>query len=136
MPFCVHNIYINSNYMWHWHKIMMNYWKTYVNMVGMKGQINMCLFMSISVACVVGWPKFYHVLNWFFLPKLGFLDFIWTWAPCCFNVLVTMNCFLRKDIYVILIHILERERYICCLWSFVNVFAFVSKHIDILWDQI
>jgi hypothetical protein len=23
------------------------------------------------------WPKCYHVLNWFFLPKPGFLEFIW-----------------------------------------------------------
>jgi hypothetical protein len=37
---------------------------------------------------------------------------------------------------VILDHILGRERCICCLWSFVNVFAFVSKHIEIFRDQI
>jgi hypothetical protein len=39
-------------------------------------------------------------------------------------------------IYVILIHILGKERCICCLWNFVNVFTFVSKHIEIFWDKI
>ncbi len=43
--------------------------------------------------------------------------------------------FLKKDIYVILIHILRKERCIYCLWSFVNVFAFVPKHIEIFRDQ-
>jgi hypothetical protein len=59
-----------------------------------------------------------------------------TWAPRCFTLPVTINCFYKKDIYVILIHILGRERCICCLWSFVNLFAFVSKHIEIFQDQI
>ncbi len=26
------------------------------------------------------WPKCYHVLNWFFLPNLGFLEFIWIFS--------------------------------------------------------
>ncbi len=26
------------------------------------------------------WPKCYHVLNWFFLPKSGFLEFIWIFS--------------------------------------------------------
>jgi len=30
------------------------------------------LFICTSVACVI-WPKCYHVLNWFFFPKPGFL---------------------------------------------------------------
>jgi hypothetical protein len=50
-------------------------------------------------------------------------------------LLVMMNCFLKKDIHVILVHILGRERCIYCLWSFVNVFAFVSKHIETFRDQ-
>jgi hypothetical protein len=33
-------------------------------------------FICTSVACAVG-PKCYHVLNWFFLPKPDFLEFIW-----------------------------------------------------------
>jgi hypothetical protein len=79
---------------------MMNYWLTYVNMVGMKRQINTCLFMSTSVAYAVGCPKCYCIFNWFFLPKLGFLDFIWTWALHCFTLPVMMNCFERKNIYI------------------------------------
>jgi hypothetical protein len=53
-----------------------------------------------------------------------------------FVLLVMMNCFFLKDIYVILVHILGRERCIYWLWNFVNVFAFVSKHIEIFRDQI
>jgi len=26
------------------------------------------------------WPKCYHILNWFFLPKLGFWEFIWIFS--------------------------------------------------------
>ncbi len=26
------------------------------------------------------WPKCYHVINWFFLPKPGFLEFIWIFS--------------------------------------------------------
>jgi hypothetical protein len=45
--------------------------------------------------------------------------------------------FLKKGyMYVILVHILGRERCICYLWNFINVFAFVSKHIEIFRDQI
>jgi len=110
--------------------------KKYVNLVGMKRKINMCLFMSTSVACAVGCPKCYCIFNWFFLPKPDFLDFIWAWALRCFTLLMMMNYFLRKDIYFILVHILGRERCICCLWGFVNVFTFVWKHIEIFWDQI
>jgi hypothetical protein len=54
----------------------------------------------------------------------------------CFILPMTMNFFKKKDTYVILIHILGRERYIYCLWSFIIVFTFVSKHIEIFWDQI
>ncbi len=59
-----------------------------------------------------------------------------TWAPRYFTLPMTMNCFLRKDIYIILRHILGREICLYCLWSFVNVFTFVSKYIEIFHDQI
>jgi hypothetical protein len=26
------------------------------------------------------WPKYYHVLNWFFLLKCGYLKFIWIFS--------------------------------------------------------
>jgi hypothetical protein len=46
-------------------------------------QITLCSFStcfnSTSVACAC-WPKCYHVLNWFFLPKPGFLEFIWIFS--------------------------------------------------------
>jgi hypothetical protein len=58
-----------------------------------------------------------------------------TWVLGYFALLMTMNYFF-KDIYVILIHILGKERCIYCLWSFVNMFTFVSKHIEIFQDQI
>ncbi len=35
--------------------------------------------MITSVACAIG-PTFYHVLKWFFLPKPGFLEFIWIFS--------------------------------------------------------
>jgi hypothetical protein len=30
-------------------------------------------FSLTSVACAIG-PSFYHILNWFFVPKPGFLN--------------------------------------------------------------
>ncbi len=72
----------------------------------------------------------YLLGKWLIMPLYHF-----TWAPCYFALPVMMS-FLKKDIYVILIHILGRERCICILWSFINVFAFVSKHIEFFWDQI
>jgi hypothetical protein len=70
-------------------------------------------------------------LNWiFFIIWLNSTK-LWkfNWALCYFVLLVTMNFKKKKNIYVILVHILGRERCIYCLWSFINVFAFVSKNI-------
>ncbi len=36
-------------------------------------------FIITSVACA-GWPKCDHILNWFFLPKPGFLESIWVFS--------------------------------------------------------
>jgi hypothetical protein len=45
-------------------------------------QGNMLVFPYIlytSMACAIG-PECYHVLNWFFLLKPGFLEFIWIFS--------------------------------------------------------
>ncbi len=39
-----------------------------------------CMVPSYSHQVPNGWPKCYHVLDWFFLPKPGFLEFIWIFS--------------------------------------------------------
>jgi hypothetical protein len=87
------------------------------------------VFVCRDVTC-----SYEGALTFFLLPST-------TWALHCFTLLVAMNffvttnCSLTKDIYVILFHILGRERFFF-FYGFVNVFTRVSKHIEIFWDQI
>ncbi len=42
-----------------------------------KALVFLCKPGFVGLCC---WPKCYHVLNWFFLPKPGFLEFIWIFS--------------------------------------------------------
>ncbi len=47
------------------------------------------------------WPKCYHSLKWFFLPKPGFLEFIWIFSSInCFKINIShiLNPNLTKKI--------------------------------------
>ncbi len=55
---------------------------------------------NTSVACCC-WPKCYHILNWFFLPKPGFLEFIWIFSRkkhLKINISHILNPNLTKEI--------------------------------------
>jgi hypothetical protein len=46
----------------------------------MQNKEHLCISLPTSVACCC-WPMWYHIiLNWFFLPKPGFLELIWIFS--------------------------------------------------------
>ncbi len=95
--------------------------------------INIIILVSIQITLIILLVKWKACLKFCMPPWYVKINKLWL---CYFTLPMTINCFLIKYINVILAHILGRERCICCLWSFVNLFTFVSKHIDVFWDQI
>jgi hypothetical protein len=72
-----------------------------------------------KLICILGYlvhPTIKSLTSWnLFPPNLANVGHFFhakspAWAPHCFTLSVMMNCFLKKDIHFILIHILGRER--------------------------
>jgi hypothetical protein len=64
-----------------------------------------CRLTFVHVSCILERPvplaKCYHVLNWFFFPKPGFLEFIWIFScrnHLKVNISHTLNANLTKEI--------------------------------------
>jgi hypothetical protein len=99
-------------------------------------QITLIILLIEWKACLKFWmSQWYIKINklWLCVTSIYQWQWILFFKGYIFHItlLMIMNCFKKKDIYVILVHILGRERCIYCLWSLVDLSAFVSKHIEV-----